>query len=104
MRAFGFLGLANSGSFVHRQVACLCDVSSGRYGLGGITLAQACERLGEAKKMIAAGKFCSLLCFVEQPLSKSLYWLSTQFDGLREDEAEGFRDGFSVRPRGDQAS
>lgn len=28
----------------------------GRYGLGGITLAEARERLGEAKKMIAAGK------------------------------------------------
>ncbi|MDC7717303.1 tyrosine-type recombinase/integrase [Vogesella sp. DC21W] len=28
----------------------------GRYGLGGITLAEARERLGEAKKMISAGK------------------------------------------------
>lgn len=31
-------------------------VSFGRYGNDGITLAEACERLGEAKKMIAAGK------------------------------------------------
>lgn len=31
-------------------------VTFGRYGLGGITLAEACERLGEAKKIIAAGK------------------------------------------------
>lgn len=31
-------------------------VTFGRYGLGGITLAAARERLGEAKKMIAAGK------------------------------------------------
>lgn len=30
-------------------------VTFGRYGLGGITLAEARERLGEAKKMIAAG-------------------------------------------------
>ncbi len=29
-------------------------VTFGRYGLGGITLAEARERLGEAKKMIAA--------------------------------------------------
>ena len=28
----------------------------GRYGVGGITLAEAREQLGEAKKMIAAGK------------------------------------------------
>lgn len=28
----------------------------GRYGLGGITLAEARELLGEAKKMVAAGK------------------------------------------------
>ncbi|AIY42560.1 Phage integrase [Collimonas arenae] len=28
----------------------------GRYGLGGISLAEAREQLGEAKKMIAAGK------------------------------------------------
>ncbi|MDD3354408.1 site-specific integrase [Zoogloea sp.] len=31
-------------------------VTFGRYGAGGITLAEARERLGEAKKMIAAGK------------------------------------------------
>lgn len=31
-------------------------VTLGRYGLGGITLAEVRERLGEAKKMIAAGK------------------------------------------------
>lgn len=31
-------------------------ITFGRYGLGGITLAEARERLGEAKKMIAAGK------------------------------------------------
>ncbi|SFH52282.1 Phage integrase, N-terminal SAM-like domain [Pseudomonas syringae] len=31
-------------------------VTFGRYGLGGITLAEARERLGEAKKMIAGGK------------------------------------------------
>lgn len=31
-------------------------VTFGRYGLGGITLAEARERLGKAKKMIAAGK------------------------------------------------
>lgn len=31
-------------------------VTFGRYGVGGITLAEARERLGEAKKMIAAGK------------------------------------------------
>lgn len=32
-------------------------VTFGRYGVGGITLAVARERLGEAKKLIAAGKF-----------------------------------------------
>lgn len=31
-------------------------ITFGRYGLGGITLAEAREQLGEAKKMIAAGK------------------------------------------------
>lgn len=31
-------------------------ITFGRYGVGGITLAEARERLGEAKKMIAAGK------------------------------------------------
>ncbi|WP_444547009.1 Arm DNA-binding domain-containing protein [Laribacter hongkongensis] len=31
-------------------------ITFGRYGLGGITLAEARERLGKAKKMIAAGK------------------------------------------------
>ncbi|MFC8752882.1 tyrosine-type recombinase/integrase [Pseudomonas oryzihabitans] len=31
-------------------------ITFGRYGAGGITLAEARERLGEAKKMIAAGK------------------------------------------------
>lgn len=31
-------------------------VTFGQYGVGGITLAEARERLGEAKKMIAAGK------------------------------------------------
>lgn len=31
-------------------------VTFGRYGVGGITLAEARERLGEAKKMVAAGK------------------------------------------------
>lgn len=31
-------------------------ITFGRYGLGGITLAEARERLGEAKKMIALGK------------------------------------------------
>ena len=31
-------------------------VTFGRYGVGGITLAEARERLGEAKKMIAGGK------------------------------------------------
>lgn len=31
-------------------------VTFGRYGVGGITLAEAREPLGEAKKMIAAGK------------------------------------------------
>lgn len=31
-------------------------ITFGRYGLGGITLAEARERLGEAKKMVAAGK------------------------------------------------
>lgn len=31
-------------------------VTFGRYGVGGITLSEARERLGEAKKMIAAGK------------------------------------------------
>jgi len=31
-------------------------ITFGRYGIGGITLAEARERLGEAKKMIAAGK------------------------------------------------
>lgn len=31
-------------------------ITFGRYGLGGITLAEARERLGDAKKMIAAGK------------------------------------------------
>ena len=31
-------------------------ITLGRYGVGGITLAEARERLGEAKKMIAAGK------------------------------------------------
>jgi hypothetical protein len=30
-------------------------ITFGRYGVGGITLAEARERLGEAKKMIAAG-------------------------------------------------
>lgn len=47
---------------------------------------------------------CSLLRFVEQPLSKRLYWLSAQSDGLGEDEAEGFGNGFPLRPRGDQTS
>jgi hypothetical protein len=31
-------------------------VTFGRYGLGGITLSEARERLGEAKKLIAGGK------------------------------------------------
>jgi len=31
-------------------------VTFGRYGVGGITLSEARERLGEAKKLIAAGK------------------------------------------------
>ena len=31
-------------------------ITFGRYGLGGITLAEARELLGEAKKMVAAGK------------------------------------------------
>src|SRR5574344_24500 len=31
-------------------------ITFGRYGLGGITLAEAREQLAEAKKMIAAGK------------------------------------------------
>lgn len=31
-------------------------ITFGRYGVGGITLAEARERLGEPKKMIAAGK------------------------------------------------
>ena len=31
-------------------------ITFGRYGVGGITLAEARERLGEAKKMVAAGK------------------------------------------------
>ena len=31
-------------------------ITFGRYGVGGITLSEARERLGEAKKMIAAGK------------------------------------------------
>lgn len=31
-------------------------ITFGRYGVGGITLAEARERLGEAKKLIAAGK------------------------------------------------
>ena len=31
-------------------------ITFGRYGLGGITLSEAREQLGEAKKMIAAGK------------------------------------------------
>jgi hypothetical protein len=31
-------------------------ITFGRYGTGGITLAEARERLGEAKKMVAAGK------------------------------------------------
>ncbi|SUA58504.1 Putative prophage CPS-53 integrase [Oligella ureolytica] len=31
-------------------------ITFGRYGLGGITLAEAREQLGEAKKMIVAGK------------------------------------------------
>ena len=31
-------------------------ITFGRYGVGGITQAEARERLGEAKKMIAAGK------------------------------------------------
>ncbi len=31
-------------------------ITFGRYGLGGITLAEAREQLGEAKKMIADGK------------------------------------------------
>lgn len=50
-------------------------------------------------------RFCnrrSCLRFVEQPLSKRLYWLSAQSDGLGEDEAEGFGNGFSLWPRGHQ--
>lgn len=31
-------------------------ITFGRYGVGGITLAEARERLGEAKKMVSAGK------------------------------------------------
>jgi phage-related integrase len=31
-------------------------ITFGRYGVGGTTLAEARERLGEAKKMIVAGK------------------------------------------------
>jgi hypothetical protein len=31
-------------------------ITFGRYGTGGITLSEAREQLGEAKKMIAAGK------------------------------------------------
>lgn len=31
-------------------------ITFGHYGVGGITLAEARERLGEAKEMIAAGK------------------------------------------------
>jgi len=31
-------------------------ITFGRYGVGGITLAEAREQLGDAKKMVAAGK------------------------------------------------
>lgn len=31
-------------------------ITFGRYGVGGITLAEARERLGEAKKLVSAGK------------------------------------------------
>jgi len=39
-----------------RSIARQETITFGRYGVGGITLAEARERLGEAKKMIAAGK------------------------------------------------